>query len=87
MRKSKQSTGKTQAQYDLDAQIAKISALSSGKGSKHNFFNLQRCFTRKWPATKSCYSENIWLLGKELKAQTDIAKKHYQNLDNMFSCK
>ena len=47
MRKSKQSTGKTQAQYDLDAQIAKISALSSGKGSKHNFFNLQRCFTRK----------------------------------------
>ena len=44
------------AQYDLDRQTAKISALSSRNISKYEFFDRQRCFTRKILARKSCYN-------------------------------
>ena len=52
------------AQYKLDRQIGKISALSSGNVSKYEFLKT--------------YSP----LGKELKPQTDIAKKQYKKLDD-----
>ena len=40
------------AQYDLDRKTAKISALLSGNVSKDQFFDCQRCFTRKRLAAK-----------------------------------
>ena len=50
-------------------------------------FNWQRCFTRKndlleKAATIKRFEYSV--LGKELKAQTDIAKKQYQGLSKFF---
>ena len=66
------------AQFNLDRQTAKISALSSGNVSKREFLTGKdvNLFTRKRLARKSCCNE--------LKAQTDIAKKQYQKLDDTY---
>ena len=72
------------AQYDLDRQTAKISALSSGNVSKYE------CLTDFLPEKhllgKAATMKRFEYcpLGKELKAQTGIAKKQYQTLDNTF---
>ena len=51
---------KNKAQYNLDRQTAKISALSSGNVSKYEFLTgKERCFTRNRLARKSCYNEKI----------------------------
>ena len=64
------------AQYDFDKQTAKISALSSGNVSKYEFLTGKDVSPKK-----DCeYSP----LGKELKAQTDIAKKQYQGMEKVF---
>ena len=73
-------------QYDFDKQTSKIFGLSAGNVSNYEFVTgknvlpkqdlLERAATMK----KFEYSH----LGKELKAQTDIAKKHYQKLGDTF---
>ena len=78
--------GQNKAQYDLDRQTAKISALSLGNVSTYEFLTRKYVLPEKGLLEKAAslkifeYSR----LGKELKAKTDIAKKQYQNLDNTF---
>ena len=49
-------------------------------------FHWLTCFTRKILASKSCSNEifEYSLLGKELRALSDIAKKQYQKLGDAF---
>ena len=72
------------AQYDLDGQTAKISALSLG--NVRIFFNWKRCFTRKDLLEKAATTKRFEYSpsGKELKTQTDIAKKQSRKLDNTY---
>ena len=75
------------AQYNLDRQIAQISALSSGNVNKYEFLTgkdvlpgkdlLEKAATMK----RSKYSP----LGKELKKQTSVAEKQYQDFDKVFN--
>ena len=60
------------ARYDLDRQTAKISALSSGNVTKYEFLTCKAATMKRFE-----YSP----LARELKAQTDIARKQYQKLD------
>ena len=68
------------AQYDLDKQTTKISALSSGNISKYESLT-GKDLLEKAAALKRFGNS---LSGKELKPQTDIAKKQYQELDKAF---
>ena len=75
------------AQYDLDRQAAKTSALSSGNVGKYEFLTGKNVLPEKDLLEKVAtllkrfeYSP----LGKELKAQTDIAKKQRKGLDKAF---
>ena len=74
------------AQYNLDRQTAKISAFLSGNVSKYEFLtskdvSQEKSLLEKAATTKKFeYSPS----GKELKAQTDIAKKQYQGLNKFF---
>ena len=67
------------AQYNLHRETTKTSALSSGNVSKYDFLTgkdvlPKKCLLEKAAALKRFeYSP----LCKKLKAQTDIAKKHY----------
>ena len=72
------------AHYDLDRQTAKISVLSSGNLSKYEFLTGNNVLPKKDLLEKAEVIKRFeyFLLGKELKAQTDIAKKQYKNLDN-----
>ena len=47
------------AQYNLDRQTAKISALSSGNVSKYEFLTSKDVSPKKCFARKSCYNEKI----------------------------
>ena len=68
------------AQYDLDRQTAKISALSSGNVSKYEFLTGKDVLPEKGLLEKATMKRFKYSpLGKKLKAQTDIAKKQYQN--------
>ena len=79
-------TKQNKTQYNLDRRTARISALSSGNVSKYEFLTgkdvlLERDLLEKAAVLKRAeYSP----LGKESKAQTDIAKKQYQGLDKAF---
>ena len=64
-------------QYDLDRETAKISGLSSANVSKYEFLT-----GKEKAATIKTFEYS--LLGKELKAQTDLAEKQYQGLDKAF---
>ena len=74
------------AQYDLDRQTAKISALSSVNVSKYEFLIGKDVLPEKdlleKAATMKRYKYSA--LDKKLKAQTGIAKKQYQELDKAF---
>ena len=74
------------AQYDLDRQIVKTSVLSSGNFSKYEFLNGKDVLPEKDLLGKAVTVKifECSLLGKGLKAQTDIAKKQYQGLDKAF---
>ena len=75
------------AQYELDRQTAKISALSSGNVSKYEFLAGKDVLPEKDLLEKASTMKRFeqLLLDKELKAQTDIAKKHCQKLDNTYN--
>ena len=72
------------AQYDFDRQTAKISALSSGSISKCGFLSGKGVLPERDVLEKAATIKRFEYspLGKELKAQTDIAKKQYKKLDN-----
>ena len=62
------------AQYNLDRQTAKISALSSGNVSKYEFVTVKDLLEKTAIIKRFEYSP----LAKRLKAQTGIAKNHYK---------
>ena len=70
------------AQYNLDRETARISALSSGNVSKYEFLTGKDVFPendlleRATALKRFVYSS----LGKELKKQTSVAVKKYQIL-------
>ena len=74
------------AQYGLNRQTGKISALSSGNVCKYEFLTGKDGLPEKDLLEKAVtlkifeYSP----LGKELKAQTSAAEKQYQKLDTVF---
>ena len=65
------------AQYDLDRQTAKISALSPINVSKYEFLARKDVLPEKDVLEKGATIKRFEYspLGKELKAQTEIAKK------------
>ena len=70
------------AQYDLDRQTAKISALSSYEFLVGEGVSPEKGLLEKAAAIKEFeYSP----LGGELKNQNDIAKKQYQGLDKVYT--
>ena len=72
------------AHYNLDRQTAKVSASSSENISKYEFLTGNNALPEKdlLEKTEVIKRFEYFLLGKELKAQTDIAKKQHKNLDN-----
>ena len=75
------------AHYDLDRQTAKTSSLSPGNVSKHELMTGKDVLPEKdliEEITATMKRFEYSLLGKELKAQTDIAKKQYQKLGDTF---
>ena len=76
----------SKAQFDLDGQTAKISALSSGNVNKCEFLTgkdvlpekdlIETAETKKWFEYLS--------LGKELNAQINIGKKQYRTSDKIY---
>ena len=72
-----------ETQYDLDRQTAKISALSSGNVSKYEFLTGKDVLPEKELLEKAARMKKkieYSPLGKELKAETDIAKEQYQGI-------
>ena len=82
MRKLKQSITNS----SKTKQTAKISASSSGNVSKYEFLTGNDVLPEKDLLEKAATMKRFeyLLLGKELKAQTDIAKKRYQKLNNIY---
>ena len=82
MRKLKQSITNS----SKTKQTAKISASSSGNVSKYEFLTGNDVLPEKDLLEKAATMKRFeyLLLGKELKAQTDIAKKQYQKLNNIY---
>ena len=73
-------------QYDLDRQIAKISALSSGNTSKYKFSTGKVVFPEiDLPQKASTVKRFKYSpLSKELKTKTDISKKQYKKSDDTY---
>ena len=71
------------AQYNLDRQTAKISALSSRNVSKYELLTGEDVLPEKGLPEKAATIKRFEYspLGSELKRQTDIAKKQYQELE------
>ena len=69
-------------QYDLDRQTAKILALPSGNVNKYRFLTGKDVLPKKDLLEKAATIKRFECspLGKELKAQTDIAKGQYKFL-------
>ena len=65
------------AQYYLDRQIAKISALSSGNVRKYEFLTSKDVLPEKQFLEKAAVLKRFEYspLGKDLKAQTSVAEK------------
>ena len=74
------------APYNLDRQTANISLLSSGNVCKYEFLTGKDVLPEKDLLEKAATMKRFKysLFGKELKAQTDIAKKQYRKFDHDF---
>ena len=74
------------AQYDFDRQTAKIPVLSSGNVSKYELLTRKDVLSEKDLLEKAAKMKRFEdsPLGKELKAQTDEAKRQYQKFDNTY---
>ena len=68
-------------QYDLDRQAVKISALSSGNVGKNEFFTGEDVLLLLKAATIKSFQYPP--LDSELKKQTSITEKQYQELDKV----
>ena len=73
-------------QYDLDRQTTNISALSWQSVSKYKFLTGKDVLPEKDLQKKAVTMKRFEYLlsGKELKTQTDVAKKQYQGLNKAF---
>ena len=71
------------AQYNLDRQTPKTSALSSRNVSKYELLTGKDVLPEKGLLEKAAIIKRFEYspLGSELKRQTDIAKKQYQELE------
>ena len=74
------------AQHDLDRQTVKISDLSLGNFSKYEFLTGKDVLPKKYLLEKATIMKRFEYspFNKELKAQTDFAKKQYQKLDDTY---
>ena len=74
----------SKAQYNLDRQTAKISALSSGNISKYEFLTGKNVLPEKDMLEKAASFKRFEYspLGKELKKQTSVAEKQYQKFES-----
>ena len=79
--------GQNKAQYKLDRQTPKISALSSRNVSKYEFLTGQDVLPEKNLLEKAAAIKRFdySLLGKELKKQTSVAEKKYQRFEKVFN--
>ena len=75
------------AQYDLDRQTAKTSALSSRNISIYGFLNSKDVLPEKGLLEKVAALKRFEysLLGKDLKTQTSVAEKRYQRLNKLLN--
>ena len=73
-------------QYDLDRQTAKISDLWWRNISKYNFLTSKDVSPQKDMLEKAAALKRFKYLplGSELKKQTSVAEKQYQQLDNTY---
>ena len=76
----------SKAQYDLDRQIPKSSAFSSGNVSKHGFLNGLGVLSERKLLEKACTIKKFEYspVGTEFRKQTSVAEKQYQKLDKVF---
>ena len=76
--------GQNKAQYNLNRQAAKVSALLSGNASKYEFVTGQDALPEKDMLQKAATIKRFEYcpLGKELKKQTSVAEKQYQKLES-----
>ena len=74
------------AQYSLDRQTAKVSALSPGNVSKYEFLIGKDVLSEKDLLQKAATMKRLEYspLGKELKKQTNVREKKYQKLENTY---
>ena len=79
-------TDQKKAQYNLDQQTTKISALPSGNVAKYEFLTGKNVLSEKYLLEKAAAMKRFEYLplGKKLKEQTDIPKKQYQGLDKTY---
>ena len=80
-------TEENKAQYNLDRQTSKISAISSGNVSKFDFLTGKHVLPEKdWLEKAATLKRFEYLpLDKELKNQTIVAEKPYQDFDKVFN--
>ena len=79
--------GQNKAQYNLDRQTAKISALSSGNFSKYEFLTGKDVLSQKDLLEKAAAWKRFEYspLGSVLKKQTSVVQKQYQGLNKLLS--
>ena len=79
-------TEQKKAQYDLDRQTTKNSALSSGNFSKYEFLSGKDVLTKKDLLKEASALKKLEYspLGKELTAQTNVVEKQYQVFNKLF---
>ena len=79
-------TEQNKAQYNLNRQTAKLSALSLGIVSKYEFFTGKDVLPEKDLVEKDAALKRFEYspLAKELKKQINVAEKQYQNFDKIF---
>ena len=79
-------TEQKKAQYDLDRQTTKNSALSSGNFSKYEFLSGKDVLTKKDLLKEASSLKKLEYspLGKELTAQTNVVEKQYQVFNKLF---
>ena len=80
-------TEQNKAQYNLDRQTAKLSALSLGIVIKYEFLTGKDVLPEKDLVEKAAALKRFECspLGKELKKQINVAEKQYKNFDKIFN--
>ena len=75
------------AQYNLDRQTAKVSALSSGNICKYEFLTEKHVLREKDLLERAAALKRFEYspLGKELKKQTSVEEQQYQSFDKVFN--